>query len=75
MKTIKFHRSLYSGEAIDAAFAPLAHLAEFKTREDESYWVVDVSAASQALEDRLAGELCNFALGLTAQRGGPADSD
>lgn len=72
MTTVKFHRTLYAGEAIDAAIKRLAHLATFETSEDDAYWVVVVRAASEVLETRLVGELSNFAVGLTAQRGGPA---
>jgi hypothetical protein len=68
--TLKFHREVYAGEAVDEAVKMFANHATFELTEQDDYWVVEVSANKPAAERRLVGELCNFALGLTADRRG-----
>ncbi|HET6584390.1 MAG TPA: HxsD-like protein [Nannocystaceae bacterium] len=71
MIELRFHRELYAGTAIDAALARLAGFASFERSEDGSYFVVRVSASSPARARKVAGELGNFALGLTVEGSGP----
>jgi hypothetical protein len=67
---LRFHRELYAGTAIDTALGRLAHFARFERAEDGEYFVVRVDADDPVRLHRVAGELCNFALGLTRERGG-----
>lgn len=71
--TLRFHRALYAGTAIDAALGRFAHLAQtqFVRSEDADYFVVDVTSTSIARTQTIARELGNFALGLTIEQGGP----
>jgi len=62
---LRFHRDLYRGESIDEAVKVFAKFGTFALREDTTHWIVDVGAASSAREARVAGELGNYALGLT----------
>ncbi|MEM6294231.1 MAG: HxsD-like protein [Myxococcota bacterium] len=73
MSTLRFHKALYAGEAVDAALKRLQRFGRFETREDAEHWVVEVEATRADLQRRLEGELCNFALGLTVERGGPSE--
>ncbi|MCR9165657.1 MAG: HxsD-like protein [Nannocystaceae bacterium] len=71
MKALRFHKTLYSGEAVDAAMRQLDRFASFETDDDEAYWIVRVQAKSAKHQAALEHELGNFALGLTIERGGP----
>lgn len=70
MTELRFHRQLYSGEAVDQAVKAFAGHATFHLQETDDHWVVDLEARDPALQRRLEGELANYALGLTVQRGG-----
>lgn len=70
MIELRFHRELYAGTAIDAALVRLADYAAFERNEDGAYFVVRVTAASPTRARKVAGELANFALGLTIEKGG-----
>ncbi len=71
--TLRFHRALYAGTAIDAALGRFAQLANtgFDRREEVDHFVVEVTASSEARAKKIAHELANFALGLTIEQGGP----
>jgi hypothetical protein len=69
MRELRFHRSIYAGEAIDAALQRFEGFATFEREIDGEHFVVRVNGAAD--ERRLAGELANFALGLTVEQGGP----
>lgn len=71
MNVLKFHKTLYAGEAVDAAMRRFDRFATFETEDDESYWVVRVQAIRAEQQAIVERELANFALGLTAERGGP----
>lgn len=71
MRELKFHRALYPGEAVDAAIGTFDGYAELTREQTASHWVVRVRARSAAAERQIAGELANFALGLTVRRGPP----
>jgi hypothetical protein len=70
---LRFHREVYAGTAIDAALGRFAALAStrFDRSEDGDYFVVEVTAKTEARSRRVALELGNFALGLTIEQGGP----
>lgn len=67
---LRFHRDLYSGEAVDEAVKAFARFAAFELQETESHWLVRVRPHDPALTRKLLGGLGNHALGLTVQRGG-----
>lgn len=70
MIRLRFHREIYAGEAVDEAMKAFAAHAAFRRAEETGHWVVEVTANKPALERRIAGELSNWALGLTVRRGG-----
>jgi hypothetical protein len=65
MTRLSFDRSLYSGPCIDEAVKTFAGHAAFQLTEESAAWVVQLDAKTPDLERQLAGELGNFALGLT----------
>ena len=68
MIELRLHRTLYRGTAIDEAMKLFTKHAAFEQAEEPDYWVVRVTAAPPAREGRerrIAGELANYALGLT----------
>lgn len=65
MTELRFHRDVYRGESIDEAIKVFLRFGTFETFEEPEHWVVRVSAKSPARERQLAGELGNYALGLT----------
>lgn len=74
MKALCFHRELYPGEAVDAAIKTFEPWAQVTREASPTHWVVRITARSAAAERRVAGELANFALGLTVRQGPPATS-
>ncbi len=70
MTELRFHRQLYSGEAVDQAVKAFAGFAAFELERTDDHWVVRMRPSDARLARRLAGELGNHALGLTVQRGG-----
>jgi hypothetical protein len=62
---LRFHRELYDGKALDEALKIFGAHASFEQAEEAAHWVVRLSAADGAREKRIAGELANYALGLS----------
>jgi hypothetical protein len=69
---LSFHREIYAGPSIDEAVKIFASYATFELEEQPEHWRVRITAASPERERRIAGELGNFALGLTIKSGGKA---
>lgn len=67
MRTLRLHREIYRGEAVDRAAKIYAPYAQIELEEEPSAWVVKVSASSPQREARVARELANQALGLTVR--------
>ncbi len=65
MRELRFDKKIYVGEAVDEAVKALSGHGEFKLVEEDDAWVVEVTAKNAKFERRVAGELGNFALGLT----------
>ncbi len=65
MTTLKFHRELYAGPSVDEAVKLYARFATFDLKEEPTHWVVQLTANDADKERRIAGELSNYALGLT----------
>jgi hypothetical protein len=63
LKEVRFHREVYEGTCVDSAIGTLATFGTFEQSEDETHWIVQVTAKTPARELRLARELGNFALG------------
>ena len=67
MTVLRLHRDLYQGNAVDVALGVFAPHGTFERREEPSHWVVEITARTPERERRIAGELGNYALGLTAK--------
>jgi hypothetical protein len=72
--TLLFHREIYDGKAVDAAVKQYGDYAEFELVESPDHWIVSVTAGGKGADEddlrALAGELGNYALGLTIQQRG-----
>ncbi len=68
MTELRFHRDLYDGQAVDEAIKTFDRYATIERAEEDTHWVVRLSADAPSRERRVAGELANFALGLTIRR-------
>jgi hypothetical protein len=64
---LRFSRELYLGTAVDEAVKEFAGLAEFELRQEDDAWIVAVRGKDDKREKKIAGELANFALGITVQ--------
>jgi hypothetical protein len=64
---LRFSRELYLGTAVDEAVKQFAGLAEFELVQEDDAWVVVVRGKDEKRERKVAGELGNFALGITVQ--------
>jgi hypothetical protein len=62
---VRLQRDLYTGAAVDAAVSVYEGFAALERADDPSHWVVRVVAPSPERERRIAGELGNYALGVT----------
>ena len=67
MTELKFDRQIYAGTAVDEAVKTFAGFAAFELREEPQHWVVQLTATTPERERQVAGELGNFALGLTVK--------
>ena len=71
---VRFHKTLYTEEAIAEAAATFEGLASFAIRADGEHHVVEVSAITHDVDGDVVAEFCNFALANSArdQRSGHA---
>jgi hypothetical protein len=69
-----FHRDIYAGPSVDEAVKIFASYATFELEEQPEHWRVRITGTSEARERRIAGELGNYALGLTIKSGGASAS-
>ena len=69
MMQLRFHKGLYSPEAIDAAIAAFDSFASFERSEQAEHLVVGLSC-KQVDDDEavMAGEFSNYVLGATVDR-------
>jgi hypothetical protein len=70
MVELRLHRELYSSAAIEAAVQIYSPHAEIELGDEGLHRLVRVRASSPAREERVAGELGNYALGMTLRRRG-----
>ena len=71
MIELRLHRAIYRGDAVDAALQAFVGHGTFERAEEPDHWVVRVAGSEGSGPDRerrLAGELGNWALGLTLRR-------
>jgi hypothetical protein len=64
---LRFHRELYDGRAVDEAIKTFERYATIEREQGDTHWIVRVTSDVAARERRVAGELENFALGLTVR--------
>ena len=67
MTSLRLHRELYRGTCVDEAAKVYGPHATLELTEEPAYWCVRVTAASPERERQVAGELANYALGLTVK--------
>jgi hypothetical protein len=67
---LMFNRELYQGTAVDEAVKLFAGLAAFELAEAPRHFIVRVTASTPERERKVAGELGNYALGLTVKHRG-----
>jgi hypothetical protein len=67
---LRFHRELYDGNAVHEAMKVFGAHATLEPAEEPSHWIIRVTGEGAAREKRVAGELANYALGLTITRAG-----
>lgn len=72
--TVKFHKSLYTSEAITEAAETFAGLASFAVRDEGEHHVVDISAIARDVDGDVVAEFCNFALANSARGFRSADA-
>ncbi len=69
MIELRLHRDLYRGAAVDEALKVYGSYATFERVDADAgrldHWTVRITGATPARERRVAGELANYALGLT----------
>lgn len=70
MKRLSFAKDIYGGTAVDEAVKVFERFGQLGRSETPSAWVVDVACKSPARERQVAGELCNYALGLAVKARG-----
>ena len=75
MIELQFHRAIYAGPSVDEAVKVFASYATFELEEQPEHWRVRITAASADRERRIAGELGNYALGLTIKSGGATPAE
>jgi hypothetical protein len=67
VRELLLHRDLYAGVAVDEAIKVYEPHATLERAEQPSHWVVRITGRSPERERRVAGELANYALGLTVK--------
>lgn len=72
MTELRLHREIYRGTAVDEAVKVFGRFGRFTLVEEASHWIVRIEAKSPAREQQLAGEIGNYALGLTVRQQGAA---
>ena len=70
MTELRFSREVYAGEAVDEAVKTWSRFAEFELVQTDEHWVVKVSPKHPDAARQIIGEVGNFVLGLTVDRGG-----
>ncbi|MEM9189607.1 MAG: HxsD-like protein [Myxococcota bacterium] len=75
MRALRFDKDLYFGTAIDEAVGVFRRFAEFELVEEPDAWVVKVEHRDPKRVRRVAGELSNYALGLTIRKRNEASSE
>jgi hypothetical protein len=64
---VRLHRHIYAAAAVDEAVTVYGPYATLDRCDAGEHWGVRVSVGAPAKERRVAGELANYALGLTVK--------
>jgi hypothetical protein len=67
---LRLHRDIYRGPSVDEALKIFAAHATFERIEERAHWVIRIASRTPQREKRIAGELGNYALGLTVKAQG-----
>jgi hypothetical protein len=70
MIALRLHRHIYRGASVDEAVKIFTGYGTFERKEEPESWLVEVTTDDPQRERRIAGELANYALGLTVKAGG-----
>jgi len=70
MITLRFSKALYAGEAVDEALGAFSHLVRAERAATAEAWELRLTCLYPAFTRRIVGELGNFALARTIERGG-----
>jgi hypothetical protein len=62
---LRLHRDIYRAPAVDEAVGVFGSFATLERCDDAEHLAVRISGKSGERERRIAGELANYALGLT----------
>ncbi len=74
-ETVRFDRTLYDGQAVQAALDAFAGFATLTLEDAADAWVVSIDAVAEKHRDVFADELANYVLAETVAArgaGGPA---
>ena len=74
-ETVRFDRTLYDGQAVQAALDAFAGFATLTLEDAADAWVVSIDSVAEKHRDVLADELANYVLAETVAArgaGGPA---
>lgn len=70
MTELRFHKQLYSEQALEIAVSAFEAFASIERRDDPEHLVVVFTAGDVAGEKELAGEFSNYVLGATVDGAG-----
>lgn len=70
MIELRFDREIYLGTSVDEAVKVYEKFARFELEHTDAAFVVRLEAKTQERERKIAGELGNYALGLTLRARG-----
>lgn len=65
MQKLRFNSSLYSKDSIRKTVGAFSHLAEFKLKQKNGYFEIEIENINPDAREVLADEFSNYALGLT----------
>ena len=71
MINVQLHREIYASSAVDEAVEVFSRYGNIAKQDVGSHWSFAIEVPVSADRERqLAGEFCNYALGLTVRTGG-----
>ena len=70
MRDLRFHKQLYSEQALEVAVSAFKEFAQIERRDESDHLVVTFAANDATQESELAGEFSNYVLGATVYTAG-----